>query len=159
MDLVVYSPGSASPAYIDVSIVSALSQAALAGGAANHDGRAAEIAAKCKHRSYPQISVTPFIVEDHGRFGDEAVKFLRSIAPTEPRLRSTAMRDLYQRLGAILQRHAADAVLAAITVRQRRSSAEPAVVVSAASAALPPATDIRLGGSSAAAIGYSSALA
>ena len=149
MDLVVYSPGCSSPAYIDVSIVSALSQAALSGGAANHDGRASEIAARGKHKDYPLIPVTPFIVEDHGRFGDEAVKFIRRVAPAEPGPRSKAVRDLYHRLGALLQRHAADAVLSAIAVRPRRP--QDAALASSSSSlswrghvGLTPATDVRL---------------
>ena len=147
MDLVVYAPGSSSPAYVDVSIVTALSQAALAGGSANHDGKAAEIAARGKRRSYPLINVTPFIVEDHGRFGEEAVKFLRSVAPVDPRLRSKAMRDLYQRLGALLQRHAADAVLSAIRARPPPASSSVFTVAQGAastSVGRASATDIRL---------------
>ena len=149
MDLVVYAPGSSSPAYVDVSIVTALSQDALASGAANHDGKAAEIAAKGKRKDYPLISVTPFIIEDHGRFGEDAVKFLRSVAPSEPRLRSKAIRDLYQRLGALLQRRAADAVLSAITVQRRPPAAADTVVVAArlsseARVSPPAAVDIRL---------------
>ena len=64
MDHVVYTPGAGTPAYIDVSIVSALSLEALDGGAANCDGKAAGIAAAGKRKDYPLIDVTPFIVED-----------------------------------------------------------------------------------------------
>jgi len=157
MDLVVYAPGCSVPAYVDVSIVTALSQEALSRGAANHAGRAAEIAAKGKHKDYPLIAVTPFIVEDHGRFGEEALRFLRRIAPTDPRLRSKAIRELYQRLGALLQRHASDAVLSAITVRRSQANARitpagraPHVAAASGEVAVPmdvstaAATDIRL---------------
>ena len=114
MDLVVYASGSTIPSYIDVSIVTALSQQALASGSAKYDGKAAEIAAKGKRNAYPLINITPFIVEDHGRFGSDAVAFLKRVAPTDAAARSRAMSDLYHRLAAFLQRTAADAVLAAI---------------------------------------------
>ena len=114
MRLVVYAPDSSTPAYIDVSIVTALSQEALASGSAKHDGKAAEIAAKGKRKDYPLINVTPFIVEDHGRFGSDAIAFLKRVAPTDAGARSKAMSNLYHRLAAFLQRTAADAVLAAI---------------------------------------------
>ena len=114
MDLVVHAPGAKEPIYIDVSIVSALSVEALRGGSASQDGKAAELAAKHKHNDYPLINLTPFIVEDHGRLGTEALAFVRRIAPIDLSARSKAIRDLYQRLGSVLQRKAADAVLAAI---------------------------------------------
>ena len=117
MDLVVYCPESNVPAYLDVSIVSALSQEARASGSAKHDGKASEIVAKGKRKDYPLIHVTPFIVEDHGRFGSDSVAFLKRVAPSDPAARSRAISDLYHRLGAFLQRAAADAVLAAIGAR------------------------------------------
>ena len=114
MDLVVRTPDCTSPAYIDVSIVSALAAQALAGGSSKHDGKAAELAAKEKRKDYPQVNVSPFIVEDHGRFGDDAVAFLKRVAPPGASARSRAMGDLYHRLASFLQRTAADAVLASI---------------------------------------------
>jgi hypothetical protein len=146
MDLIVYAPGATSPAYLDISIVSALSQEALAAGSATKDGKAAEIAARGKRRDYRLINVTPFILEDHGRFGEDAVKFLKSVAPVEPRLRSKAMQELYHRLSSLLQRHAADAVLAAITVRRARS----AVVIRGAPESQPTAPPLPIVGSPAA---------
>ena len=82
MDLVVHVPGHSAPFHVDISIASAMSQEALQGGAARHDGKAADIAAKGKHRDYPNITVTPFIVEDHGRFGTDALEVVRRVAPT-----------------------------------------------------------------------------
>ena len=114
MDLVVYTPDSATPTYVDISIVTALSHQALASGSAKHDGKASEIAGKGKRKDYPLINVTPFIVEDHGRFGSDAVSFLKQVAPSEAGARSKAMGDLYHRLAAFLQRTAADSILAAI---------------------------------------------
>ena len=117
MDLVIHAPGIASPFYVDLTVVSALSSDALSGGSAVRDGAAAEIAAKGKRRDYPNCSVTPFVIEDHGRLGEDALQFVRMIAPTEPSERSTAIRRLHQSLGATLQRIAADAVIAAVTAR------------------------------------------
>ena len=94
MDLVVRTPDCTSPAYIDVSIVSALAAQALAGGSSKHHGKAAELAAKEKRKDYPQVNVSPFIVEDHGRFGDDAVAFLKRLAPPGASARSRAMGDL-----------------------------------------------------------------
>ena len=117
MDLVVRAPGVAAPFFIDVTVVSALSVEALAGGAAVRDGAAAAIAAAGKIKDYPNCSVTPFAVEDHGRLGEEALRFIRMLAPIDPAERSGAIRRLHQSLGATVQRYAADAVIAATTVR------------------------------------------
>ena len=91
-----------------------MSQEALPAGSAKHDGKASEIAAKGKRKDFPPIDVTPFIVEDHRRFGSDAVSFLKRGALCEPGARSRAMGDLYHRLASLLQRAAADAVLAAV---------------------------------------------
>ena len=97
MDLIVYIPGETSPVHIDVSIASALSAEALGGGSDRHEGKAAAVAADHKRRDYPLINVTPFIVEDYGRFGDEALAFIRRVAPQTmlngPRLSGTCTRS------------------------------------------------------------------
>ena len=117
MDLVIHAPGFATPVYVDLTVASALSQEALAGGSAVRSGAAAEIAAKGKVRDYPSCAITPFVIEDHGRLGEEALCLIRALAPVDPVERSTAIRRLHQSLGATLQRCAADAVIAATTVR------------------------------------------
>ena len=117
MDLVIHVSGIASPFYVDLTVVSALSSDALSGGSAVRNGAAAEVAARGKHRDYPNCSLTPFVVEDHGRLGEDALRLVRLVAPLEPSERSTAIRRLHQSLGATLQRIAADAVIAATTVR------------------------------------------
>eukprot|EP00973_Karenia_brevis_P060117 8365915-Karenia_brevis.AAC.1 len=48
MDLVIHAPEIASPFYVDLTVVSALSSDALAGGSAVRNGAAAEIAARGK---------------------------------------------------------------------------------------------------------------
>ena len=113
MDLVVHIPGRSTPAFVDVSIVSALSVEAIRGGSAAQAGKAAEIAEKAKRRDYPGVCLTPFIVEDHGRLGDDAARFIRHVAPREPAAGRRATARLYHTLGALLQRRSADAVLAA----------------------------------------------
>ena len=117
MDLVVHAPGIASPIYIDLTVVSALSIEALANRSNVRDGAAAEAAAKGKVRDYPLCSVTPFVIEDHGRLGDEALALIRRLAPSDASERSVAIRRLHQSLSATLQRTTADAVIAAATAR------------------------------------------
>ena len=118
MDLVVHAPHFPSPFYIDLTVVSALSSDALAGGSAIRAGAAAEIGARGKFRDYPNCTLTPFVVEDHGRLGEEALRFVRLIAPDDPSERSKAIKRLHQSLGATLQRTSAEAIIAATTVRQ-----------------------------------------
>ena len=119
MDLVVHVPGRGTPVHIDVSIASALSAEALEARSDQVDGRAAAIAAARKHTNYPLIDVTPFIVEDHGRFGTEDIAFVKQVAPVDLVDRTIARRLLYHRLSSVLQRHAADAVLAAVAPSER----------------------------------------
>jgi hypothetical protein len=118
MDLVIHVPGIASPFYVDVTIVSSLSSDALSGGSGTRSGAAAEIAARGKVRDYPNCCVTAFVIEDHGRLGEEALRLVRMIAPLDPAERSKSIRRLHRSLGATLQRIAADAVIAATAVRQ-----------------------------------------
>jgi hypothetical protein len=115
--LVIHAPGVASPFYVDVTVVSALSSDALSGGSAVRDGAATEVAAKAKFRGYPNCNLTPFVIEDHGRLGNEALQFVRIVAPVDPSERSKASRRLHRSLGATIQRIAADAVIAATAVR------------------------------------------
>ena len=112
IDLVIRPPG-AGALYIDLTVVSALTREALQHGSARRDGAAATVAARHKRAKYPQCQVTPFVIEDHGRLGEDAVALIKLLAPIDPVRRSKAVRALHQSLGAVLQRHAADAVLAA----------------------------------------------
>ena len=117
MDLVVHAPGVATPFYIDLTVVSTLSSDALSGSSSLWNGVATEIAAKAKYKDYPNCSLTPFGIEDHGRLGEEALKFVRTLAFVEPSERSKSIRSLHRSLSATLQRVAADAVIAATAVR------------------------------------------
>ena len=120
MDLVIHVPGFSSPFFIDLTVVSALSSDALSAGSAVRNGAAAEIAARGKHRDYPNCCLTPFVIEDHGRLGEEALQFIRLLAPSDLAERTRAIRSLHRSLGATFQRVAADAVIAATTARPWR---------------------------------------
>ena len=113
MDLVVRAPAIDGTVWIDLTVVSALSVEALSKGSPQRKGVASEVAERKKRRDYPLINVLPFAVEDHGRFGEDALRFARKVAPAEPVKRAIALARLYQSLGSSLQRSAADAVIAA----------------------------------------------
>ena len=94
-------------------MVSALTQDALALGSARRDGAAAAAAARRKRARYPGEAIVPFAVEDHGRLAEEALALTRLLGPAQDAERSAAIQRLHQSIGCVLQRHAADAVLAA----------------------------------------------
>ena len=52
------------------------------------------------------------------RLGDEALRFIRSIAPSDSSERTKAIQQLHRSLGATLQRVVAVAVIAATSVGQ-----------------------------------------
>ena len=84
IDLVIHAPNVAAPFYVDLTVVIALSSDALSGGSAVRDGAAAFIAARGRLCDYPSRSVTPFVIEDHGRLSEDALRLVRIIAPLEP---------------------------------------------------------------------------
>jgi hypothetical protein len=114
MDLIVRAPNIAGPLYLDVTIVSATSREALGKGSANCDGAAAQVAARRKREKYPLLAVTPFVVEEHGRLGSDAIAFARKLAPTESSERVEALRELYQTVASTVQRLSANGILAAV---------------------------------------------
>ena len=113
MDLVIHAPHVGNAINVDLTVVTALSREAMAAGSARRDGAAAQRAARNKRARYPNCHVVPFVIEDHGRLGEEAIQLVRRLAPTVSTERSSAIRRLYQSMGAVLQRHSADSVLAA----------------------------------------------
>ena len=115
MDLIVHAPNIVGPVHIDLTIVSAAAREALGKGSASKDGVAASFAAARKRAKYPMCAVLPFVMEEHGRLGDDALSFARKIAPRGTDERSEALRELYQALGATMQRASADAIIAAMT--------------------------------------------
>jgi hypothetical protein len=114
MDLIVRAPDVSGPIFIDVTIVNAASREALAKGSANIDGAAAQVAARKKREKYPLLAVTPFVVEEHGRLGSDAVAFARKLAPVDSAERVEALRELYQSVAACVQRYSANGILAAL---------------------------------------------
>jgi hypothetical protein len=120
MDLVVHAPGRTIPMLLDVTVVSALSQQSLPSGSARRDGAGAAAAARRKRARYLQANMMPFVIEEHGRLGDDAVAIARQLAPQEPGERTEVLNYLYQTLASIVQRYSADSLLAAT---QARSSA------------------------------------
>ena len=113
MDLIVYSPLVAGAMHVDLTVISPLSQEALAKGSALHDGVAADLAARGKVRKYPGTEVFPFPIEDHGRVGDASSTVIRMLAPSENPDRGICISDLYRDLANTLQRASADAIMAA----------------------------------------------
>ena len=118
----VIRPPGAGAIFVDLTVVSALTREVLNHGSARRDGAAAAVAARHKRAKYPHCNVTPFVIEDHGRLGDEAIDLTKQLAPSDPVKRSKTIRLLHQTLGAVLQRHAADAVLAATRGTQVRAA-------------------------------------
>ena len=116
MDIVIRAPGISGPINVDLTVACATSVEALRQGSATRDGAATEVASCAKKRKYRNISVVPFVIEEHGRIGEEARALARRLAPTDHAARSAAMRNLYQALGCTLQRLQADSVVAALGV-------------------------------------------
>ena len=114
MDLIVRAPTIIGPVHIDLTVVSATSREALHRGSADREGVTAELGAHRKRQKYANIAVMPFVLEDSGRLGEDALGLVRKIAPREPRARAEAMNTLYQCLSATLQRTAANAIIAAM---------------------------------------------
>ena len=97
-----------------MTVVSALSVEALAKGSALRDETAADLATSQKARKYPGCEVYAFPIEAHGRLGNSATIVVRMLAPQNPSERSQAISSLYQDISCILQRHNADAIMAAM---------------------------------------------
>ena len=71
------------------------------------DSAAATCAVQKNVQDYPNCAATPFVMEDHGRLGGEAI---------DPAECSASIQRLHQPIGATLQRYAADVVLLAAPV-------------------------------------------
>ena len=106
-----------APVHLDIMVTSALTQAALAG---NHvmsitPGYANAQAEHHKRRKYAPHDVTPITFEAHGRFGNEALTFLRKLTNTslEPE-RARAYHQAVQLFSTTLQRYNAKAIEAHI---------------------------------------------
>ncbi len=73
-------------------------------GAGLETGVAFDVAAALKRNTDPRVAVVPFVVEQHGRFGDEALTFPRKVAPLDPALRLIALNSIYQTVSTLVQR-------------------------------------------------------
>jgi len=85
---------------------------------AQSDGHAAQDYADAKRRRYPPHlnpgeALVPFIVEALGRPSEEAVSFLRSVAPRDAATRSAALGAIWQRISVITQSRVAELLLSA----------------------------------------------
>ena len=103
------------PALIGVTIVNAAVAEYIKAGSSTTDGAAAGVAELAKVRTYIGATIVPFAIEEHGRLGDAALRLIRTLAPAEPLARSRAINDVYRRLGGIIQKISADAVVAAMS--------------------------------------------
>eukprot|EP00959_Pyramimonas_sp_CCMP1952_P258126 5394875-Pyramimonas_sp.AAC.1 len=68
-----YAPRVAVPIRIDLTVVSALSQDALARGSARRAGTAAAASENDMRARYPGLNMAPFAIEDHGQMGEDAL--------------------------------------------------------------------------------------
>ena len=80
---------------------------------ARNDGAAAAEAEKRKRIRYPHPDLQPIAVEALGRMGEGAQAFARKWATKRQDQRPAAITDFYAAVGATLQRHNADLILAA----------------------------------------------
>ena len=111
LDLIVRHDNLKEVARVDVTIVNATVTEYLKRGSASADGVAARAAERSKRTKYSGVRIVPFVVEEHGRLGEDALKLVRRLAPTDPAERSRAIAELYQDLGSIIRRLSADAIL------------------------------------------------
>ena len=114
MDLIVHAPNIVGPVHIDLTVLSATARKSLAKGVASREGTATASAAERKRAKYPMCAILPFVLEDHGRLGDDALGFVRKIAPRAKPERTQVLIGFYQAIGATLQRVAAVSIIAAI---------------------------------------------
>ena len=64
--------------------------------------------------------MVPFVIEALGRPSEDAVAFLRSLAPTEPRQRALVLTEVWRRISLITQRRLAELYLSAERPRPPR---------------------------------------
>ena len=121
LDLIVHHENLAQPALIDVTIVNSAAAEYISKGAASREGAAASAAEQAKRNKYPGIYVTPFVLEEHGHIGDSAVRFIKTIAPSDPAERSRAINDIYRRISGIIQKVSADAIMTAMRTTSPRA--------------------------------------
>ena len=124
---VVFTNHHGQRAYVDVVIPTAGStNRETTRSRAARDGAAAARAEDGKRLRYPGPDLVPFAVEALGRPGRDAVSLLRSLAPSDPELRSVGLGAAWQSLSVVLQTANAELLLDAVGAcgggaRQRRA--------------------------------------
>jgi hypothetical protein len=75
--------------------------------------------------------VTAFVVEEHGRFGDDALSFLRKVAPLDPALRPLALGTIFQTVSTLVQRWQAESIISSCTpaTHSQHPQGPPSVVL------------------------------
>ena len=110
IDLIVQIAGAET--HVDVAVVSPLtSQHDLIKTRARHDGHAAIQTANRKRNRYPNLGVLPFVIEDYGRPGKEAIGLVRTLAAADAdTTHSQAATHIWQCIQAIVHGHTAQVI-------------------------------------------------
>jgi hypothetical protein len=90
--------------------------------AAKQDGTAARNAEQFKLNKYKHTTITPFVLETHGRLGDHARQYLRQLLAAQHHTLSASQihNQTLTSISSSLQRHNAVAIRAAISTQQPR---------------------------------------
>ena len=105
--------------YFDVTIVNAATTNAQELAARAHkEGAAAQGAVQGKRRKYapdkhPAATLVPFAVEALGRPSEEALQFLRDLAPSDPSERAVVLKVAHYRLSTFIAMRQAELLMAA----------------------------------------------
>ena len=94
MDLIAHAPGIKGPIRVDFTAVRATSREALKRGSADRDEVTAEMGATRKRQKYCNVAVVPFVAEDSGRLGADALCLIRKLAPRDAGPRAEAINEL-----------------------------------------------------------------
>jgi hypothetical protein len=98
--------------YVDVAVVTVMTTDGCRRGArAARDGAAAAAEEDDKRRRYPGPVVRPFVLEAHGRLGEDAMAFLRELAPQDASERSAFIGGALQELSVFLRTANAELLL------------------------------------------------
>jgi len=121
---VAFTDADGRRSYVDVAVVAATAGAEDEGARqaqrAAEDGAAARQGEERKRTRYPpdknpRAGLVPFVVEAHGRVGEDAASLLRSLVPREQR--SEAVSDALQSVSVIVQTRLAELLLSAEPAR------------------------------------------
>ena len=111
---VVYRQDSGVTAYLDCAVTSCHARD-VAAVAAVRDGAAAARLEVAKHRRYPGQRLTPLVWEAHGRSGDSALAWQRSLVATlDPGQRAVCLAGLRRQVAVAVQRGNSALVLGAL---------------------------------------------